>query len=79
MFDVDKEGDLFIMELNDFKTKVTSLSECSPGAIVFVLIHKFDKIKESERKIVFEVLSHFIFLAKIQRDYSKSRWLKYRN
>ncbi|CAD8134189.1 unnamed protein product [Paramecium octaurelia] len=54
VFDVDKEGDLFIKELNDFKTTVTSLSECSPGAIVFVLIHKFDKIKESERKIVFE-------------------------
>lgn len=60
VFDVDKEGDLFLKELNDFKTTVTSLSECSPGAIVFVLIHKFDKIKESERKIVFEVYLQFI-------------------
>ncbi|CAD8051046.1 unnamed protein product [Paramecium sonneborni] len=54
IFDADKEEKLFLHELNLFKINVGLLSEYTPKAPVFVLFHKFEKIKESERKNFFE-------------------------
>ncbi|CAK55827.1 unnamed protein product (macronuclear) [Paramecium tetraurelia] len=54
LFDVETEGEQFNSELITYKTTLSNLSEYSPGSKVFVLINKFDKIKESDRKMVFE-------------------------
>ena len=49
------EGESFTSEMNTFRKTISNLSEYSPNSKVFVLINKFDKIKESEKKMVFEV------------------------
>lgn len=50
MCDVEKEGELFVKEMDDYHAIVKNLSDYSRGACVFVLIHKFDKVKDSEKK-----------------------------
>lgn len=45
---------LFQYDLHDYRTSIMNLSTYSKNANIFVLIHKMDKIKESERKSVFE-------------------------
>jgi len=52
VFDVNKAE--FEYDMNDYKTSIMNLSTYSKNANIFVLIHKMDKIKESERHIVFE-------------------------
>jgi GTPase Era involved in 16S rRNA processing len=64
VFDVEKEvkyfeylqGVPYDEELRDYKSTITNLSAYSRNAIVFVLIHKIDKIKDSEKSFVFDVL-----------------------
>lgn len=53
---MEKEGKVYEDELADYRTTLEKLSLYSKDAIVFVLIHKFDKIKDSEKKDVFEVI-----------------------
>lgn len=52
VFDVNKTD--FDYDLHDYRTSIMNLSTYSKNANIFVLIHKMDKIKESERKSVFE-------------------------
>lgn len=52
---MEKEGKAYEDELADYRTTLEKLSIYSKDAIVFVLIHKFDKIKDSEKNAVFEV------------------------
>ncbi|CAD8052072.1 unnamed protein product [Paramecium sonneborni] len=54
LFDVEMEGQSFTSEMNTFRSTLTNLSEYSPSSKVFILINKFDKIKESDKKMVFE-------------------------
>ncbi|CAD8136723.1 unnamed protein product [Paramecium pentaurelia] len=54
LFDVEMEGEQFNSEMITFRSTLSNLSQYSPGSKVFVLINKFDKIKETERKMVFE-------------------------
>lgn len=70
VLDVEKEGKPYEDELQDYRNMIENLSEFSPEAIVFVLIHKFDKIKENDKKIVFEV-PLLIMKAQILRCYEK--------
>lgn len=59
VFDVEKEGKAYEDEMADYRTTLEKLSIYSKDAIVFVLIHKFDKIKDSEKNAVFEVIEIF--------------------
>lgn len=54
VFDVEREGDQYEEELNDYKQTITNLSYYSKSAIVFILIHKIDKIKDADKEFVFE-------------------------
>ncbi|KAM3146764.1 hypothetical protein pb186bvf_001294 [Paramecium bursaria] len=54
VFDVENEGQKANEELDVFQSIISTLATYSPNSNVFILIHKFDKIKESERKAVYE-------------------------
>lgn len=48
MFDVDNDAKM-ADHLSDFQEALENLHTFSPTASVFVLIHKMDKVKESEK------------------------------
>ena len=62
VFDVEKEvihsrnkkGLPYEEELNDYRSTIKNLAEFSVKATVFVLIHKIDKIKDSEKNFIIE-------------------------
>lgn len=49
--------------MKDYKLCVQNLKKFSPEANVFILIHKLDKIKESEREAVLAAKSKVIMEA----------------
>ena len=54
VFDVEKEGKELEDDMRDYKLGIQNLSNYSPNSTVFILIHKMDKIRESEREDVLE-------------------------
>ena len=54
VFDVEKEGKELEDDKRDYKLGIQNLSNYSPNSTVFILIHKMDKIRESEREEVLE-------------------------
>lgn len=54
VFDVEKEGKELEDDMRDYKLGIQNLSNYSPNSTVFILIHKMDKIRESEREEVLE-------------------------
>lgn len=54
VFDVEKEGKELEDDMRDYKLGIQNLSTYSPNSTVFILIHKMDKIRESEREEVLE-------------------------
>ena len=54
MFDVESEGAVLETEMNNYKECIKYLNIYSKNANIFILIHKMDKIKDSEKKIIFE-------------------------
>ena len=54
VFDVEKEGKELEDDMRDYKLGIQTLSNYSPNSTVFILIHKMDKIRESEREEVLE-------------------------
>jgi len=52
VFKVENEGKDFEDDMKDYKLCVQNLRRYSPNANIFILIHKLDKIKESEREAV---------------------------
>jgi Ras-related GTP-binding protein A/B len=53
VFDVEKGEAEFQNDLKDYEACINNLSTYSTGANVFLLIHKMDKIKDSEKQTVF--------------------------
>ena len=52
VFDVNKAD--FDHDMNDYRTSIMNLHTYSKDAHIFVLIHKMDKIKESERQSILQ-------------------------
>ena len=55
LLNINVKDEAYDEELRDYKQTITNLSQFSSNAIVFTLIHKIDKIKDSEKSAVFEV------------------------
>jgi len=54
VFDVEKEGKELEEDMRDYKLCIQNLSNYSQNSTVFILIHKMDKIRDSEREEVLE-------------------------
>ena len=53
VFDVDSDGENLEMDMNNYKECIKNLAIYSKTANIFILIHKMDKIKDSEKFSVF--------------------------
>ena len=54
VFDVESEGDNLEMDMSNYKECIKNLAIYSRTANIFILIHKMDKIKDSEKHIIFD-------------------------
>ncbi len=55
VFDVESEGEHLEMDMNNYKECIKNLAIYSKAANIFILIHKMDKIMDSEKQSVFEL------------------------
>jgi hypothetical protein len=54
VFDVESEGENLEMDMSNYKECIKNLGIYSKSANIFILIHKMDKIMDSEKTAVFE-------------------------
>lgn len=54
VFDVESEGAALETDMSNYKECIKYLNIYSKNANIFILIHKMDKIKDSEKQIIFD-------------------------
>lgn len=54
VFDVESDGDALDLDMSNYQECIKYLSIYSKNANIFILIHKMDRIKDSEKTLVFE-------------------------